>query len=183
MPVIDMVGKRRGRLTVLKRHGYIGAHAAWLCRCDCGQETVVRGNHLRNPNGTVKSCGCLRRDNMAWVARTKPYTRHGHSRRGPNTPTYVSWQAMKTRCTNPSQDNYPYYGGRGVKICRRFREFSSFLEDMGERPEDLTLDRTDPFGHYSCGKCDECEGKGWLANCRWVTRAEQSRNQRRWLAA
>jgi hypothetical protein len=88
---------------------------------------------------------------------------HGHA----NTPTYNSWRAMKTRCSNPEHDKWLEYGGRGIRVCARWkRSFSAFLFDMGERPDGATLDRIDPDGNYKPG------------NCRWATPWEQRANQR-----
>ena len=110
-------------------------------------------------NGFTKSCGCLKRE----ANRT-----HGHTSRTGNTPTYDSWKAMKFRCLNPKARFYRLYGGRGIKICDRWlHSFENFLEDMGERPAGLTLDRRDSNGNYE------------PQNCRWATPAEQVRNTSR----
>lgn len=74
---------------------------------------------------------------------------------------------MWDRCTNPDAWNWKYYGGRGVEVCERWESFEAFLADMGERPEGLTLDRTDPEGDYE------------KTNCRWATWSEQQANKRR----
>ena len=75
---------------------------------------------------------------------------------------------MHMRCDNPKNVAYPYYGGRGVKICDRWRYFENFLADMGERPAGRTLDRIDPYGlEYG------------PSLCRWATPREQTLNQRR----
>jgi hypothetical protein len=81
-----------------------------------------------------------------------------------STKTYKSWEMMIQRCTNPAHDSYPDYGGRGITVDPRWRDFAAFLEDMGERPEGKTLDRIDPERGYEPGQC------------RWATQAEQVRN-------
>lgn len=87
------------------------------------------------------------------------------------SPTYHSWRCAKERCHRPGNDNYKWYGALGVVMCARWRErgtgFLNFLEDMGVRPEGMTLDRVDPLGNYEPG------------NCRWATAEEQARNKRR----
>ena len=93
---------------------------------------------------------------------------------------YRSREHALDRCNNPNAHNYARYGGRGIRVCKRWTDsFRAFLEDLGPRPEGMTLDRIENDGHYSCGKCDECRTKGWPANCRWATYSEQCRNQRR----
>lgn len=98
-------------------------------------------------------------------------TTHGHGRkRGEGrqgTPTYYIWGSMVQRCTNPKNKDYPQYGGRGITVCERWRDFANFLADMGEKPQGRSIDRIDVNGSYE------------LANCRWATPTEQGRNQRK----
>lgn len=85
-----------------------------------------------------------------------------------NDITYTSWRAMVSRCNNPNDKSYKYYGGAGVSVIPKWLNFSEFLSDMGARPsKGHTIDRIDPAGDY----CVE--------NCRWVTRKTQSRNTKR----
>lgn len=91
--------------------------------------------------------------------------KHGH--RVKRTPTYYSWASMKKRCTNPNEENYYLYGGRGITFCKQWDLFTNFLNDMGERPYGKTLDRIDPNGNYE------------PSNCRWATNLQQGRNKRK----
>ena len=98
--------------------------------------------------------------------KSKAATTHGKT----NTGTYTTWKCMIERCYNPNKDNYKWYGGRGVEVCENWHTFENFYQDMGDRPQGLTLDRINPEGNYE------------KENCRWATSSEQGKNKRKKLA-
>lgn len=151
----DITGLTFGRLKVLRYDRTEKKVAFWLCQCTCGREVSVCGTDIRS--GHTKSCGCLGLEN-----RAKSSTVHGKSK----SKTYAVWKTMRQRCNNPRNFDYKYYGGRGVTVCNRWDKFSNFLEDMGEAPPGLTLDRIDPSGNYEKN------------NCRWTTWEVQRKNRR-----
>lgn len=154
---VDLTGKRFGRLTVIKRaENYRGCQAQWKCKCDCGNETVVRAMYLKN--GSTKSCGCYKADRIKAAS-----LKHGMS----GTRLWRIWNNMHSRCEQENSSQYSYYGERGVEVCEEWSEFKPFMEwalSSGYK-ENLTIDRIDFDGNY----CPE--------NCRWVTRQEQNRNK------
>lgn len=160
---VDISGQLFGRLTAVSRaENAKNGHTRWLCKCECGNTTVVDRSNLSS--GQIKSCGCWHRESRPAINRT-----HGHSAGGKISGTYRSWQAAINRCTNPKNPKWSSYGGRGIKICERWmNSFEAFLADMGERPLGMTLDRyPDNDGNYEPG------------NCRWADAKAQSNNTRR----
>lgn len=158
MKKLDLVGQKFGKLTILGeapgRRSPKGSALRFLsCRCDCGKEFDIRPSQLSRGQ---KSCGCDRKRAIT----------HGHAKMGANSKTYRAWADMIRRCTSPKADAFPYYGGRGIKVCDRWRsDFAAFLADMGERPEGHSIERDDVHGDYEPG------------NCRWATHREQMRNK------
>lgn len=156
--LIDLTGLTFGRLTVLKRadrRSNVGA--LWLCACACGETSIALTLKLRR--GLTVSCGCYRKESAGARART-----HGQSRSG---GAYRTWKEMRNRCNNPKATQFKWYGGRGVKVCPRWSSFELFLEDMGERPRGLTLDRVDNDADYT------------PENCQWLSPLEQTRKQKK----
>jgi hypothetical protein len=151
---LDLTGNIYGRLTVIKqdedRH-VLGKTRYWWCCCECGKIKSINGSSLKS--GKILSCGCLK-------------NKHGKYK----TTEYHTWGNMLDRCININSLLYKSYGGRGIKVCNRWKGkkgFINFLEDLGKKPSSKhQLDRIDNDGNY--------EPK----NCRWVTPKENTRNKR-----
>ncbi len=155
----DNTGQVFGRLKVF---AYLGVNkhrsSLWACSCVCGNNTVVTGSNLQSKH--TASCGCIQREGNNY--------KHGHNitRKRPSR-TYTTWYNMKQRCLNPNLTNYEYYGERGISVCDRWRDsFINFLEDMGIRPENTSIDRINVEGNYE------------VSNCRWATPKGQANNRR-----
>lgn len=154
----DLTGQKFGRLVVLARSGKTNdRHAAWLCRCDCGEEKVVSGVNLRR--GITQSCGCLNKEINSQKVKT-----HGMTR----TRLYEEWKGIKFRCYNPKCAEYDRYGGRGITICpewlHSFESFRDWALANGYQ-DNLTIERKDNDGPYNPD------------NCQWITHKDQQRNR------
>lgn len=151
----SLIGQRYSRLRVVsitRTHGNIYA----VCQCDCGKTTKARPYDLSS--GRQKSCGCLRSETTS-----KLRTKHALA----DTPIYRVWQSMLDRCRRKKCRHYKNYGGRGIRVCKRWLKFENFFADMGVRPSPLhTLERKNNNLGYS------------KSNCAWVTRKENVRNRR-----
>ena len=97
---------------------------------------------------------------------TKSSTKYSLTKSGKPSATYKTWMSMKDRCYREEHEAFANYGGRGIKVCKRWLKFENFLADMGERPQGMTLDRIDNDKGYS------------KSNCRWATQESQSNNKR-----
>lgn len=149
---LNLTGHRYGKLIVVGEGAPQRAsrkHVMWRCRCDCGNTTETRASRLRS--GHTTSCGCA-------VTKQNGLSTH---------PLYGTWVQMRHRCSNPEHESYKCYGGRGIKVCARWRSFENFLADMGPRPSTKhQIDRKNNNGNYEPG------------NCRWALPIAQCRNTR-----
>lgn len=150
--LIDRVGDRFGRLTVVARSGRNSLKKVlWRCQCDCGNTVAVPSGSLVTGNTT--SCGCFLKETI---------TKHG----GWKKSSYNTWRAMMRRCYNPKDKDYARYGAIGVIVCEEWHDYAKFALDMGEPVGDQTLDRKDPYGSYTKN------------NSRWASLPTQARNTR-----
>lgn len=158
-PIIDLRGRKFGKLLVLMEaptYGKFG-HLHWSCQCDCGTVKKIAGQNLRK--GASASCGCVSREKLL-----KRITTHGQHRSRAN----IIWRSMITRCHSKTDKAYKLYGGRGIKVCKEWRHsFVNFLADMGHPPPKGCLERADNNKGYS------------KENCSWSNQYRQLRNTRR----
>lgn len=155
----DLIGKVFGRVVVDSFAGWIHPEgrqsrvSTWNCTCSCGEKIVKRREALQD----YSSCGCWFKEKISESSK-----KHGMS----GTPTHQSWRKMLERCYSNSYAQKEYYQERGIEVCEKWHTFEGFYEDMGERPQGMTLDRIDVNDGYHKG------------NCRWATCGVQSYNRR-----
>lgn len=155
MKLLDMTGQVFGKLTVLNRVP-APKQARWLCRCQCGNESIAPGYELRH--GLIISCGC---------ARAEKASKLNVSHKKSKCKIYRIYKNILNRCYRTENPDYHRYGGLGVVVCDRWLEsFENFYADMGDCPDGHSIDRINHKGNYE------------LSNCRWATATMQANNRK-----
>jgi hypothetical protein len=161
---LNLVGNKFGRLTVIKLH-HIKGGSYWLCKCDCGKKSIVYVGDLRSNH--TKSCGCLHLEKIESGCNFK----HGLE----GTRFYGIWSKILRRIRNKNCKEYKYYGGRGIKVCEKWLDFTGFRDDMYQS----YLQHCKEFGEKNTTiNRIKNENDYYYANCEWSTLQEQSENKR-----
>lgn len=155
----DIIGLKFGRLTVISySHTNSDNKACYNCVCDCGNEKIASGKSMRF--GKTMSCGCLKNE----LDRTRNL-KHGYCV-GKKTPEYYIWRSIIERCENKNNKSYKFYGAKGITICDEWRRnFSTFINDMGPKPNGFSIERLDCKSGYS------------KENCIWADKYQQANNR------
>lgn len=161
MNKVSIIGQRFGSLTVLYEVSKLPNRSSrrYMVQCDCGTVKPIQVTNLVR----AKSCGCMTNQILRECR-----TIHGASVHGTeNYRAYYIWRSIKARCDKKSHKSYPHYGGRGITYPEAWKNFESFISDVGWPPSrSHTIDRINNEMGYS------------KENCKWSTPTEQARNRR-----
>lgn len=165
----DLTNKRFSQLVVLGIEKS-GEHKYWKCLCDCGNIKIASTSNLIN--GTTKSCGHERKQKEKIVRKNTSKT----TKDGKRKLCHLEHQrilrirrCMIERCECPNNNNYKYYGGKGITVCEEWRNDPLSFYDWSienEYSDELSIDRIDPNGNYEPN------------NCRWANQKTQNRNKK-----
>jgi len=154
----EMIGKKYGRLTVIRKAPKgTKDRVALVCDCECGNQKIIRVGDIRSRK--TKSCGCLRIE-----VTSKRFTKQGDT----SKRLYSIWAGMKGRCSNKNIEEYKNYGGRGISVCEEWEDYPTFKSwaiSSGYKSY-LTIERVDVNGNYTS------------ENCTWILSSLQNRNCR-----
>ncbi len=152
IPSNEFIGKKFGRLTAISVAPST-ERGLYLFRCDCGNIRMCLRSRVVARH--IKSCG-----------KHKHEKNKRTSNRIHGTPEYYAWKSMHRRCKDKNMKDFQHWGGRGIVVCERWKDFHAFYADMGPRPKDKnSLDRINNDGNYE------------PSNCRWATFKEQHNNR------
>jgi hypothetical protein len=176
----DIVGKKYGRLIVMKYAYEKNYYHYYHCKCDCGNMVIALRSHL--VDGSTQSCGCLQSEIQHVIGKSKTgknnpnygkfgkdhsQYKHGDS----NTRLYNIWKNMRQRCRDPNTDNYKYYGGKGIKVCDEWSKYSNFKNWAltNGYTDSLTIDRIKSNGNYEPTNCQ------WISNFENLSKKEMGK--------
>jgi len=166
---IDLTGQRFGRLTVLRDSGKrVSGHVVWVCRCKCGRKQVkVISSNLKN--ASTRSCGCLSKEQMRTLGRSR--IKHGESHK---SKLYITWTNLKRKCYNLNALNYDKYGGREIRVCKEWLSKQGYINfrawalnhGYSQDLHDLVIDRLDHRRNYYGPE-----------NCLFLTKSESTKKR------